>query len=1000
MNTTENKTAYYYTNGERVPLVREPSVYAVRFKPGNNARSKNISKNGFQVLGEDSQPLDYIANYGLQIFQADVNRVSALRSLDEQKAETASAIKKLNEEDGVEYAAIAYHRSANPESTDKTELMFVNRRFVVQFKPDVSKAQIDELNAQYGVTIIEALDYAENGFLLEAPDGEGERGPVALANIYYETTLTEWSHPNFIRRIHYRHMAVAPSVTNNQQQIAARRNGDSATFLSQQWHLNTAKVIDAWNITRGSGDITIAILDDGIDIGHPEFAGKIVGQFDFGSNTADGSPKLASDSHGTACAGVAVARGVKAFGVAPNVKLLAIRTPRFLGGAEEAKMFKWASDQGADIMSCSWGPKDNTGQTDPLPDSTRTAIRHCVTKGRNGKGIPIFWAAGNGGESVSTDGYASNPDVMAIAASTDAEETALYSDFGPEIWVAAPSNGGTRSIFTVDRRGNAGYNPDPRDGSLHPASDLNYTSDFGGTSSATPLVAGVAGLMLSVRPDLSLADVREILKDTADEIGDSEDYDSNGHSEDFGYGRVNALRAVQKAQQHGGGSPASGTPSINGPDRISPSDGPPTFHITLGGRRMYAVEVATRANLFNFDDHGNERNETNFYGSWEDTNLLTTSPYTLPASVWNRMKQANQLFYRVHVADDGSWTNHASSTPGEDAASAPHIRIEASTTVPTPGSGPSIQGPASMPQNGTPPRFTVNRGGRKFYAVEVATRANLFNFDDHGNERNETNFYGSWEDTSLLSTLHYDLPMAVWQRLNHGSQLFYRVHVADDGSWTNHAVTVPGEQTHTAPSIQITGGTSPIPDGGTKPRTITFPSGATFNIVDDPQDNVDYRDLIGHGVVPLIEVRGRGEEKLSRNFQVKELAASDGARYARISPELVEGLQQLRDALGSAITVTSGYRHPALNQSKGGVETSQHIAGRAASIRSSKATPHALSVMALETLGCKIGLGLGSNSLHIDFRGRLTSFILDDDASMSEAEFDDAVRETCADLGR
>jgi subtilisin family serine protease len=87
-----------------------------------------------------------------------------------------------------------------------------------------------------------------------------------------------------------------------------------------------------------------------------------------------------------------------------------------------------------------------------------------------------------------------------------------------------------------------GYNPgDPNRGDA----DGLYTNDFGGTSSATPLAAGVAALVLSVNPKLNRDDLRGIMRATADKIGSG--YDAGGHSTDFGYGRVNAQRAVTAA---------------------------------------------------------------------------------------------------------------------------------------------------------------------------------------------------------------------------------------------------------------------------------------------------------------------------------------------------------------------------------------------------------------------------------------------------------------------
>ena len=136
---------------------------------------------------------------------------------------------------------------------------------------------------------------------------------------------------------------------------------ERANYLTEQWHLKTAKVTDAWEITRGSPDITIAIFDDGTEVTHPEFAGKLASQYDFANHTANGTPKASTDNHGTACAGVATAKGIQAYGAAPDCKLMAVRTPDYLGVADEADMFRWAADNGADIISCSWGPEDGTG---------------------------------------------------------------------------------------------------------------------------------------------------------------------------------------------------------------------------------------------------------------------------------------------------------------------------------------------------------------------------------------------------------------------------------------------------------------------------------------------------------------------------------------------------------------------------------------------------------------------------------------------------------------
>jgi subtilisin family serine protease len=233
-----------------------------------------------------------------------------------------------------------------------------------------------------------------------------------------------------------------------------------------------------------------------------------------------------------------------------------------LGGQDEADAFAWAADHGADVISCSWGPVDGTwwnpddpqhDQVVPLPDATRLAIDYAIETGRGGRGCVITWAAGNGNESVDNDGYASYEKVIAVAACNDTSHKAPYSDFGDAIWCCFPSNNLepslTPGIWTTDRSGAAGYNPgDPTLGDA----GGDYVNSFGGTSSACPGVAGIAALVLAVDPELRWDEVKDILKRCCDRIDeDAGDYDKRGHSRFFGYGRTNALTAVELARDGG-----------------------------------------------------------------------------------------------------------------------------------------------------------------------------------------------------------------------------------------------------------------------------------------------------------------------------------------------------------------------------------------------------------------------------------------------------------------
>ncbi len=345
-------------------------------------------------------------------------------------------------------------------------------------------------------------------------------------------------------------------------------------LLKEQWHLqNTgehgewsknlfkegadAKVVEAWKYMNGHGsdDIIIAFTDNGFDLDHPDLKGngtKIVHPWDFQSNTDDPSPRD-GDWHGTPCAAVALAaiNGEGTVGVAPNSKFMPIRT-YYISDSQIEKWFDYVRDKGAAIMSNSWGAPSAS-----FTLSTRMikAITRCATEGRNGKGCIICFAAGNNNRSISDAnapnrimGFATHPNVITVAGSTSKDERATYSNFGKQISVAAPTNGdGGAGVTTADVSGNMDLMSGDR--AFRGYEDGDYTSSFGGTSSACPVVAGICALVLSVNPKLSAAQVKKLIQDTSDRIGKEEDYDENGHSIYYGYGRVNALAAVKKAQE-------------------------------------------------------------------------------------------------------------------------------------------------------------------------------------------------------------------------------------------------------------------------------------------------------------------------------------------------------------------------------------------------------------------------------------------------------------------
>jgi subtilisin family serine protease len=476
-------------------------------------------------------PVVQFAAAGVEVFRTPVDGAAAIR--DEVRS-------VLKQEEEVRFVGRVLAEESAGEPVVYTENAFV--KFVDRLGRDACYLALESA----GLSVKRELSFARNAFFASAPDGSGLE-VFDIAGRLLERDDVEFSHPELVREIRFR-----------------------AAF-PLQWHLKETTIggvlIDqhsnveaAWAKTQGEGTV-IAVIDDGFDIEHEEFArsGKVV--FPRNATARTGNPRPGTgNNHGTPCAGVACADGAHgAAGVAPKAKLMPIRLVSGLGSMQEAEAFQWAADNGADVISCSWGPVDarwwdpndpRRQQVVPLPDSTRLAFEYALTNGRGGKGCVILFAAGNGNESVDNDGYASYPKVIAVAACNDRGKRSAYSDFGKAVWCAFPSNevdgtGRTTGIWTTDWSGPSGYNPgNPTQGD----EAGNYTNSFGGTSSACPGAAGVAALVLSRNADLRWDEVKDIFRRSADKIDPAGgDYDQTGRSDFYGYGRLNALKAVENA---------------------------------------------------------------------------------------------------------------------------------------------------------------------------------------------------------------------------------------------------------------------------------------------------------------------------------------------------------------------------------------------------------------------------------------------------------------------
>jgi hypothetical protein len=337
-------------------------------------------------------------------------------------------------------------------------------------------------------------------------------------------------------------------------------------YFTYQWNLSNTgqysgisgidiQFCEAWDITSGNNDIVVAIVDQGIEMDHPDLEDNL---YAFSYDTESGTqPSQVLGSHGTACAGIAGAssnndEGIA--GVASDCPLMSVSnsfasTPN--SRQRRADGINWAWHNGADVISNSWGSSVQYEVIDEAIDSS-------LTYGRDGLGCVVVFAAGNDNTVVEYPAN-SNSDIIVVGAMSQCGERKSPSSCDGENW--GSNDGETLDIVapgvkiaTTDRQSIEGYNTSS-------GTAGNYFLSFNGTSAATPHVAGVAALILSVNPYLTQDQVRDIIESTARKVRtDLYTYSTttgrtNGTwNNQMGYGLVDAYAAVIAAA----GGPISG----------------------------------------------------------------------------------------------------------------------------------------------------------------------------------------------------------------------------------------------------------------------------------------------------------------------------------------------------------------------------------------------------------------------------------------------------------
>jgi len=587
ISTPETTTLFYYASGERVPLTVSPDFLAVQFAPPL-ASAIGTAPTAATLEAVAVREATALTTLATAFPTADLSTAS-------QPGLTAGYRFYLMPLAGVSDGAAALALIDSMRTSEALSAYWVNPVFLydevkmiltdellVGFPEGTPRAVVDAYNDANGVEFVREL--SPDVYVLRVLPRAGV-DTLMMANFYETDGVALYGSPNFVQLLPPLNGRAerapeggrAPLAPNDaaptpHTQAVPPNFVPNDTYASWNWHINnTAQAqypgattdadidgYEAWDTAQGVNTVIIAVIDDGVQTNHPDLDAKIVFPYDAVTGDLDPSPyddalTRSEDAHGTHVAGVAAAEtnnGAGTMGVCPSCRIMPIRIFKttseglFTSDAIIADAINWAFNNGASILNISWERE--------LPNTAITnAFKNVIFNGRGGLGGVVVFSAGNNYGSPIR--YPANlaaifPGILTVGASTWCdtikrdtyfEPPANYdcsgeywwgNNWGTEVNITAPGH----SLTSPDLTGTDGYSGWHPGGSV-PSHD--YTQ-FNGTSGAAPVVAGVAGLVMSQNPTWTNDQIRDRIVTTTDAIHTA------GFDIASGWGRVNAQKAL------------------------------------------------------------------------------------------------------------------------------------------------------------------------------------------------------------------------------------------------------------------------------------------------------------------------------------------------------------------------------------------------------------------------------------------------------------------------
>ena len=430
---------------------------------------------------------------------------------------------------------------------------------LVGFRPGTMAAQVAAIAAAHGATVKQRIG-GQDYLLGVAP---GAAGTVSAA--LRRAPAVQHAEPNFV--------VVGENAPNDPAYQICPPDGDPNDPAYQDcpytvWAPHWINAEPAWAITTGSPNVIVAVLDSGISYSHPEFDGRVLQGWDFYNldNAAGGNYAQDDFGHGTHVSGIigaAINNNLGMVGIAPNVKIMPVKVLSATGSGDAGKVASgiyYAVDNGAKIINLSLG---STASSTTMLNALRYAVQNNVL---------LTCAAGNNGSNVNF--YpAAYPECFGVSGTMEEDAWYTLSNWGAWVDISAPAS----SIYST----------------LWTSSNANTFLWKDGTSQATPHVAGLAALLLSVNPNLKPGDLRAIIQQSAVDLG------AAGWDDHFGAGRINVGAAVTLAQGWTPYTPTPGATATPAPTQTSTRTSTPTAIAPPTSTSTSTEHTAARA-----DQHG------------------------------------------------------------------------------------------------------------------------------------------------------------------------------------------------------------------------------------------------------------------------------------------------------------------------------------------------------------------------------------------------------------